>query len=1380
MRVAIFLVMAPTSLYGQTQTPEGEATQFAQVNFDRPRDPQADYMNFVPDEVLVKFKDEVNIESGGRLKSLGIGSIDRIMNKYGITELQRVFPNAVKHRNKRIVRDPQGRDMVIPDLDNIFKLKVSLDRSSTGNMPQVFQVIEELKALPEVEYAEPNYLLRIGDFEPAGPVLTQEDIINDPDIGTEEGTTTGLVPNDPLYSQQWGIPACKIDEVWNTHTGDTTSIIAILDTGVDWLHPDLAPNIWQNPGEIPGNGFDDDANGKVDDIRGWDFINNDNNPADDNSHGTHCAGIAAAVGNNGIGIAGVNWNARIMPIKVFQSSGFGDAATIASGINYAANSGASVLNMSFGSYAESLTLKNALANAYATAVLVAAAGNDRIKIGPCVGCAPMFPAAFSFVFGIEANTDNSLALFSNFDQDGPVFSRYIDLHNYELGAPGENIISCVPGGNYRTYNGTSMATPIVAGSISLYQELHPIESEEIILGNFINSTNTHIDLDSALNVISKPILNIVSFELMDTIDGDNDGRADVGESIELKVFVRNTWGQADSVYVGVEFNEYEDPTTALMIQDTSFIGSISAYSTNTNQIPLKLKISDSIVDGRIINLNLITWFNNLEGKNSIAITLKVENGIELGGIITENLILTPDKSYIITESIAVPEGVSITIKPGTILKFSQYTGLIVSGTINAIGTKDSLIVFTKRDQDYNWQGVYIGTGAFNANYIKFEYAGTKKSGAGYIFELDNSNQVFISNSLFLNSSNALPYLNYGINLYRAGNINRSCFYYNDLGLFGITLGINGNSSYNNIISNTNHSWTRENSGILTSSSVINEQNCLFSNYSAYVNIKSNLSSGSSTGFNLITIDSTYYGTYNESRINSEILDFPELGGGTWFDISKKMAKPPIENHGIIWKIVVNDHDSQDEFDLLDPLGVGSHKYEIYFNRPMDVAITPLLSIGVRYPFTQTAINANGSWSADSTIYTVYGTVDLNTGDGINTIRGSGAQDTDHFEIPIEDRRFRVIVNAAGSASAGFQATPGLGKIELEWNNAGLADGLGFNMYRKTRINDSTISQPVLINPQLITDTLYTDFNVVPGQQYYYYYKILRTDLSETDSSRMVATIPLTASIGDANGDLTVNVLDITTIVAYLLNNNPQPFIYDAADVNADENINVLDIVGLVNLVMGNAKSGELVSNKMAYLYIENDTVFADVAVSNGGIQLELGGIGIEDVKALKSLSGFEFGYCSIDGRLRLLYYSMTGNTIPAGKRIPLLKLGKQAWIDAMILADTRGNAVPVEYKKPYEQIITEEIVLLGQNYPNPFTGETMIPVTVYQPIDKMVMKVVNMYGQIVAVQEIQSPKLGENLIRFNSIKNKGILTYILNVEYNGQTIRSKGLKMINR
>ena len=256
-------------------------------------------------------------------------------------------------------------------LKNIFVLKTKQQEEN------ILGLIEQLKGDKNVEYAEPNYRFSINDFEVASDIIYEKDL-------TPTKNTSTTVPNDPLYNQQTNITQTNIDDVWNEYTtGDGSQVVAILDTGVDYTHPDLEANIWINEAELNGvEGYDDDGNGYVDDIRGWDFINIDNAPLDDNMHGTHVAGIVGAVGDNGIGVAGAAWNVKLMPIKVFQSNGVGNSSTIAEGVNYAAANGATIQNMSFGSYAESATLKSALENAYASSFLVAAAGNDLICIGP--------------------------------------------------------------------------------------------------------------------------------------------------------------------------------------------------------------------------------------------------------------------------------------------------------------------------------------------------------------------------------------------------------------------------------------------------------------------------------------------------------------------------------------------------------------------------------------------------------------------------------------------------------------------------------------------------------------------------------------------------------------------------------------------------------------------------------------------------------------------------------------------------------------------------------------------------------------------------------------------------------------------------------------
>ncbi len=407
-------------------------------------DPRAQQFDFVPGEILIKYKDEVqvtNLKVSGIVQT-GLASIDSVFIKHKVSNAGRLFPKEQRLQSKTMLRSFNGQEFEQPSLHNIYKL----------TLPQgadMFQAIEELKKDSNVVYAEPNYILSITNDKPVSQPMTESGLKErsnfncpfsipfDPASSIQypvPANPPGLksTPNDPLYPQQWYIPAVHADEVWDTVNGkDSTQVICILDTGVDWLHPDLQNKIWSNPLEIPGNGIDDDGNGFVDDVRGWDWINHDNNPTDDNSHGTHVAGIAAAEANNSIGISGVSHGAKVMPLKVFQSSGRGDAATITQGVIYAKNHGATVINMSFGSYAQSMTMEDALANAYSTCVLVAAAGNDNLFIGPGLDChnqygIAFFPAAFSFVLGTQVPASCGSG-FSNYD-DSPVYSDYPDCN----------------------------------------------------------------------------------------------------------------------------------------------------------------------------------------------------------------------------------------------------------------------------------------------------------------------------------------------------------------------------------------------------------------------------------------------------------------------------------------------------------------------------------------------------------------------------------------------------------------------------------------------------------------------------------------------------------------------------------------------------------------------------------------------------------------------------------------------------------------------------------------------------------------------------------------------------------------------------------------
>jgi thermitase len=291
----------------------------------------------------------------------------------------------------------------------------------------VEQAVSRFNHLPEVQYAEPNYILHIAQVS---------------DLGLDN---------------QWAPQKVEAPAAWSVTTGNPAVTIAVVDTGVDYRHSELAPNIWVNSDEIPGNGVDDDHNGYIDDIRGWDFQNNDADPLDDHMHGTHVAGIAAARDNGSpAGMVGICPDCTIMPVKVLSASGSGSEDVVASGIIYAADNGARVINLSLGSSTGTSTMESATNYAWSKgAVVVAAAGNDGIE-------ELFYPAAYPDAVAVAStNADDGRSCFSNWGSD------YVDV-----AAPGELIYSTTPlnaSGNdtYGTFSGTSMATPHVSGLAGL-------------------------------------------------------------------------------------------------------------------------------------------------------------------------------------------------------------------------------------------------------------------------------------------------------------------------------------------------------------------------------------------------------------------------------------------------------------------------------------------------------------------------------------------------------------------------------------------------------------------------------------------------------------------------------------------------------------------------------------------------------------------------------------------------------------------------------------------------------------------------------------------------------------------------------------------------
>lgn len=319
---------------------------------------------------------------------------------------------------------------------------------------------------------------------------------DNPAIPAAPGATTGL---DPMVNSQWGMLDIGALSVWKTHQGSPEMIVAVIDTGVDYTHEDLLPNLWRNSKEIPDNNIDDDQNGYVDDVIGWDFVSNDNRPFDlaveplkllsgggNPGHGTHCAGNVAARGNNGKGISGVAPNVKIMSLRFISDEGFGTTAGAIKAIRYAVDNGAQITSNSWGSEGEdtsnpqeNLALREAIQYSQDhNSLFVAAAGNGHKGKGydNDTDARPAYPASYphDIILSVAAiNSRNTLGGFSNWG-----------LRSVDIAAPGVAVYSTTVGGFYSdkvidlpaievTWDGTSMATPHVAGAAALYWSAHP-------------------------------------------------------------------------------------------------------------------------------------------------------------------------------------------------------------------------------------------------------------------------------------------------------------------------------------------------------------------------------------------------------------------------------------------------------------------------------------------------------------------------------------------------------------------------------------------------------------------------------------------------------------------------------------------------------------------------------------------------------------------------------------------------------------------------------------------------------------------------------------------------------------------------------------------
>lgn len=601
--------------------------------------------------------------------------------------------------------------------------------SVTGD---VQEVMANVRALDNVVLAEYDYM-----YAAADTTLIDSD------------TVAEAVQGNASWQDQWYLRSGNLQKSWDllrtrgiAAGGDSSVVVAVIDTGVDYTHEDLKDNIWVNTKEIPGNGIDDDGNGYIDDVYGVDLETGRDSGMDDNGHGTHVAGIIAA-SNNHIGVVGLAYNVKLMPIKAGMASGFFNQSQIAKGILYAYNNGADVINMSFGGSASTIAVQDALETAYTRCVLVAAAGNDG---APNEGllARPTYPAALSYVMGVMSVDIRGVESgFTNYD-----VKKYNSVE-YEVYAPGSQILSTIPGNRYATWSGTSMAAPYVSAMAALLRSAYPDTNTyptKFIYGQIaatggrsaiccdpkahgVHNLPKIVDIYNALTQLPKPEVSAADFLVFDdkslSDQNNGDGVIDAGETVALAFTLRNRWGAAKDVTLSLDARSQagiDCPYIQFLTNNVNY-GNVGTYASidygKTKEgtfvtgvdadKSLLVKIADDCPNDYIIALNItVTAKNDLDADDTkvysseAKTTINVRRGTILPSIITEDMTLTKDHYYILPNATLIQEGVTVTVEPGTQLQFwtddphdayadTAITYLKVDGTLLCNGTEDEHI-----------------------------------------------------------------------------------------------------------------------------------------------------------------------------------------------------------------------------------------------------------------------------------------------------------------------------------------------------------------------------------------------------------------------------------------------------------------------------------------------------------------------------------------------------------------------------------------------------------------------------------------------------------------------------------------------------------------
>jgi len=1060
--------------------------------------------------------------------------------------------------------------------------------SASVKADDIWQVVDELAAEENVLSAEPDFLWEKSDID---------------DMTEISGETLAA----EVESCGWSYTDLDCMNIWNGltsgHAPGEGVVVAVIDTGVDYNHIDLRRNMWVNSGEISDNGIDDDGNGYIDDVHGINLIDpaKQGDPMDDMGHGTHVAGIIGMTAGNGGGV-GIAYGSKIMAIKAGQASGYFASTDIAKAIVYAAANGADVINMSFGGTGKSSLVEAALADAFGSCVLVAAAGNDGLPTTDCPLDIPkedIYPAGYSYVLGVMACDDGgNKAGFSNWD-----YYKYANCE-YEMIAPGVNVFSTLPGNRYAKWSGTSMAAPMVSATAAIIRREYRDKnkySPRFVMGQLCEATKdkvnyvdpygglhvySKLNINDSLGKIPKPSISVSDIHFFDSKSisesNNSDGVIQAGETIDLGFVVTNRWGIAKDIEVEVDALSVAgipNPYITFLNNRIEFDDEVGAFTSINNGFvydndmlvgvdnPIRLKVSDDAPNDLLVTINFTVKGKNgmdeidhnyygVFGDNKYVYTFNVQRGTYLRGEISEDMTLTPDKLWIVDHAVLIPEGVTISVDPGTNIQFYNGNDMVntcfyVRGELNCNGTQDNPInIFPcKAMENY---AVEMCKASPDKGIINFSYTnivnpfvsadrgdhlkllynepydtrvinrdGIRNLESGVLLVFDD-----LLNTRIINSAPGRVIANLDTVLCNKSLASFNPIVYqvyamsNEFGTLSTLIDVSMRSSRNSVFLG-NYGEEERNYYYVDALEADNffvefTQNALLYrlNSKGRMIISPPFNSMGYAEYNFsMSVNGNYWGTTNTDDIEKMIYDrydnptFPRADYSNYLTLDDDMSSI----YPFVTEAYVTDLEGNRLSEVANSQTVQVH---VKFNRDMSQAAEykPMVSFGPAEPYTDYVVN--GDWvSAREWVGTIQIDPFINQGTEYLRIKDAAAADDLWLTTGTDEARFSFDITKTSAEALTLQGSGGSNSNYLNWVQDDYDTLAGYNLYRSTAYDKETPVEEQgfeKINTTIIPNDVkeYTDTEVEQGVDYYYYFTVVDTQFKESPASNVVKCTPL--------------------------------------------------------------------------------------------------------------------------------------------------------------------------------------------------------------------------------------------------------------------------------